>query len=421
MRVWVGIDDTDSPKGMCTTYLAGAVIEEIGKNLGKILGFPRLIRLNPTIPYKTRGNGAVSILLDVDDDKELIEIIDTVIANYAMLDDVNTNPGAVIVNEKVAGELSWFADKAIKGIVRISDVYTILEKHSIPFVKYKKGRGLIGALASATAKLNDWTFELLAYRQKTRFGKKRQFFEDDFYDIDYEFYPLVFDTVDWMNGIVTAVPNSPCPVLFGLRGEDPKILEEAVTKIESEPVDKYFIFITNHATDMHIIDAETNGVQKLENYHSYKVRGKVTKSPYVITGGHVFFEMETKYGKIKCVAFEPTKQFRSIVRMLRAGDEIVVWGSMKRDTINLEKIKIEKLNIFSKENPRCPKCGKRMESAGRGKGFRCRNCKTYSKSKIIEKIERKIDVGYYEVPPSARRHLSMPLIRMKVGKKHVFR
>jgi len=64
MRVWVGIDDTDSRKGMCTTYLAVIAMERIEEEVGKVIGLPRLIRLNPTIPYKTRGNGAVSFLVD---------------------------------------------------------------------------------------------------------------------------------------------------------------------------------------------------------------------------------------------------------------------------------------------------------------------------------------------------------------------
>jgi tRNA(Ile2)-agmatinylcytidine synthase len=59
--------------------------------------------------------------------------------------------------------------------------------------------------------------------------------------------------------------------------------------------------------------------------------------------------------------------------------------------------------------PACPICHKKMDSIGRGKGYRCRNCGT--KSLNYEKIEvpRSLKLAYYEVPGIARRHLSKPI------------
>ena len=57
----VGFDDTDSPKGMCTTFLAYKIVEYLQKQDSEFLDYPRLIRFNPNIPWKTRGNGAVSL------------------------------------------------------------------------------------------------------------------------------------------------------------------------------------------------------------------------------------------------------------------------------------------------------------------------------------------------------------------------
>ena len=63
-----------------------------------------------------------------------------------------------------------------------------------------------------------------------------------------------------------------------------------------------------------------------------------------------------------------------------------------------------------------------MESEGKEKGFRCKRCKTKAKEKVRVEIERDVELGYYEVPPCARRHLSKPLIRMKnQNDRHVFR
>ncbi len=58
--MWVGVDDTDSRDEMCTTYIGLKIAASTKK---QILGYPRLVRLNPNIPYKTRGNGAVCMNL----------------------------------------------------------------------------------------------------------------------------------------------------------------------------------------------------------------------------------------------------------------------------------------------------------------------------------------------------------------------
>ncbi len=121
--------------------------------------------------------------------------------------------------------------------------------------------------------------------------------------------------------------------------------------------------------------------------------------------------MEDGTASIECAAFEPTKGFRSIIRQLRAGDKIIVYGSVKEGTLNLEKIKLTALNQNELRNPLC--CGKHMKSMGRGQGFRCEKCGAKSKEQAIEPIKRNISTGFYEVPPSARRHLSKPLVRFQ--------
>jgi len=395
-------------------------LEKKGANL---IGFPRLIRLNPTIPYKTRGNGAVSFLIESKMEiGEIVDIVNDVVLNYAMLKDENTNPGVVFVeneNDKVMDFLSRFAVKAVKDVVALDEALFTIGKFMLPHLKYNRGRGLIGALASVGLDLYDYTLELLAYRLPERFGTKREYNEGSFFEADKKTYPKTFDTVDWHNKEVVCIPNSPDPVLFGIRGEDIYAIKQAFKIVKTEPIDKYMTFITNQATDMHLI--HYNEVEKPENYRSYILRGKVVDK-YEIQGGHIFFVIQTEFGEIKCAAFEPTKQFRNVIRKLEIGDEVEVYGSMKKDTINLEKINIIKLaEVYVEENPVCPICNKRMESAGKNQGFRCKKCKTRAYEKILRVKKREIEEGFYEVPPRARRHLSKPLVRMDVEKKHVFR
>ncbi len=52
-----------------------------------------------------------------------------------------------------------------------------------------------------------------------------------------------------------------------------------------------------------------------------------------------------------------------------------------------------------------------MASAGAGQGYRCRECGTTAPDKAESPLERDLDIGWYEVPPVARRHLAKPLVR----------
>ena len=423
MRVWIGLDDTDSRRGMCTTYLSTLLMEELSKIGAKTVGFPRLIRLNPTIPYKTRGNGAVSFLIEIDDSdiSEVVDVTREVVENHAELEDENTNPGVVFVRDDsdAMDFLHKYALRVVRDVVSLDTALFVIGKFMLPHLKFKKGLGLIGALASVGLELYDYTIEVLAYRSPDRFGKPREYDEESFFDADFETYPKTWDTVDWTNNTVVAVPNSPDPVLFGIRGDDFYGVMKAFEMVKTEKIDRYMVFITNQGTDMHLI--HESEVKSLKNYRSYIVRGVVCEDPFDIVGGHVFFKINTSFGVVKCSAFEPTKQFRNVIRKLRVGDLVEVYGSMKRNTINVEKINVIKLaEIYVEQNPICPVCGRRMDSAGKGKGFRCKRCKTKSFEKIKVRVERDLDTGFYEVPPCARRHLSKPLIRMIV-KRHVFR
>ena len=74
----IGIDDTDSPDGMCTTYLACHIIDKL-KEVGiEIVGCPRLIRLNPFARFKTRGNGGVAFKILNDDKSDLYPIVECI-------------------------------------------------------------------------------------------------------------------------------------------------------------------------------------------------------------------------------------------------------------------------------------------------------------------------------------------------------
>ena len=71
----IGLDDTDSPRKGCTTYIAALLVEKLEKLITNFIDYPNLIRLNPNVPWKTRGNGAICLRIKYSEryQKEIIE------------------------------------------------------------------------------------------------------------------------------------------------------------------------------------------------------------------------------------------------------------------------------------------------------------------------------------------------------------
>lgn len=407
--LYVGIDDTDSKLGMCTTYLAAVLAERL-EPFG-IHGYPGLIRLNPNIKYKTRGNAALCIVLEHGPADEVERIAVKAVEEYARFDDDNTNPGIVIHDGEVPEDVRAFALRVVRDVVDIPEAMLLAKKHGMRVRRFKNGRGVIGALASIGLELYDHTYELLAYRLPENYDKPRWLDPESVYRMDEATYPDTWDNVDLRNKVIVFSPHTPDPVLYGIRGNSPEVLLKAREMLVTEPVERYRIFITNQGTDMHLIEAN---VADVRNDHSYILRGFVCEGPRAIEGGHVFFNMEQAGASIECAAFEPTKNFREIVKQLIKGDEVRAFGSVKNNTMNLEKLEVVKLaEQHEKVPPKCPACGKSMESVGKDKGYRCRKCGTKQASPVYEKVDRGLEPGLYEVPPSARRHLAKQIIRIK--------
>ncbi len=414
----IGIDDTDSVDGMCTTYLTAILIDKL-KDLGDIRGLPHLIRLNPNIKYKTRGNAALAVEIDTcpDSEEQIMNTVIYLVEDMADMDCENTNPGIIFLDEVVRNdpglrqELEGFMWQAMRDVLSVEDARTLIGQYGIKHRGFKNGRGLIGALAacgSVLCGLPDHTYELIAYRKPWNFGTPREIDRESVFRADMETYPGTWDTVDIENNTIVFAPHSPDPVLFGIRGDDIQSIENAFDIIVSEPAGFTLLYRTNQGTDFHLLDAQI--IDVLEE-RSYKLTGTVVDRPVTIRGGHVFFTLKGS-GSIRCAAFEPTKGFRNIIKELIPGDKVSVYGGIADRTLNLEKIRILKLAAYEMtSNPLCPLCGKRMKSAGIGQGFRCKGCNTKSDEVVRTLVDRGIKPGIYEVPPCARRHISKPLVR----------
>jgi tRNA(Ile2)-agmatinylcytidine synthase len=407
--MFIGVDDTDSERGLCTTYLAAVLMERLSA-LGEIRGLPKLIRLNPCVQFKTRGNAALGFQLETDLPEQARELALRVVMELSDLSGENTNPGLVIADE-ICPEMKEFYRRAATEILAVQEAKEILESREIWHKGLKNGRGLVGALAAIGADSLDYTYELIAYRKRERWGTPRSIDADSVWEADLLTYPRTWDTVDHSNRRIVFAPHSADPVLFGIRGGDTEALEQAFRLIRSEPWERRVLYKTNQGTDAHILMGENR--ELLEN-QSYRLMGTVADMPHAIEGGHLFFSLQRDGATITCSAFEPTKGFRNIVRKLIPGDVVEVYGAVKAGTLNLEKINL--LSLAEQKTslaPLCPACGRRMESSGKDQGYRCRKCRIRGMVRDSRPVPRDLETGFYEVPPSARRHLSKPLVRFK--------
>mgnify|MGYP000630281578 CR=1 FL=1 len=417
----IGLDDTDSEEGMCTTYV-GAVIRDELKEIGiESVDYPHLIRLNPNWKWKTRGNCAVSLILDVKENEipKVKRIALEKVEELAELQIEETTPGvAFYQGEDIPEKLKNFSKKVIQKVATLEEAEKVAEEVGADYEKFREGRGIIGALAAIGHTLKeDYTYELIPYREEQNRGEPRRLDDDSVWKMDKLTYPSTFDNVDPEAGEVSIAPHTPCPILYGIRSESPDDAFEAREIVtEEEPVERMALFKTNQGTDEHL---QSKSIEEIEPYESVIVEGTVLDSPVTIDGGHVFFSIEDQGYEMRCSAFEPTREFRKVIRELVEGDKVKVFGGVKEKeehplTINLEKIEILDLTPVKEEvNPRCGGCGKRMKSAGQEKGYYCEKCGTRLPSGSSEKIEknREIEERLYEVPPRARRHLAKPMVR----------
>jgi tRNA(Ile2)-agmatinylcytidine synthase len=348
--------------------------------------------------------------LNENEQRHLYDVVKKIVEEHARFEDENTNPGFVLLSKKP--EVNLYKN-AVTSIVALETIQSLLQSTGALFEGYKNNRGLIGATAAIAWEPLDRTFELITYRPLNRWGTKRQV---DATTVRYMNTDCTstFDSYDDRNHHNRIVPNSPCPILYGIRGDDVDELLIAKSQVKSEPADSWLFFETNQGTDDHLQRKHISDIQPFESVIS---EGFVVENPYTIQGGHVLFTLRDITGAITCAAYEPTKEFRSVIRQLRIGDIVKVYGGVREHplTINLEKIEVKHLTtlLVKTENPICPICGKHMKSKGTEQGYKCIKCRTTSTQPIIEEKQRNLQLGWYEVPVCARRHLSKPLKRMR--------
>jgi tRNA(Ile2)-agmatinylcytidine synthase len=431
----LAFDDTDSPDGMCTTYLAAVMLDELSDM--DLLGWPRLVRLNPNVPWKTRGNAAVCLPLGHGegrgrpcgrlqrgellwyakgrpaDPEEVLERSAKVIQAHARFECRTTNPGVVASLRRPSQSLYW---RAVREVVSLEAVEDELESCGAFWRGFKGGRGIIGAAAAMSWRPLDKTWEVITYRHPSMVGTPRDIEPESVAEMD-RATKHTFNNYDFENGHVAIAPGSPCPVLFGIRGESPDELLSAKDMIKGELPDKWLMYMTNQGTDDHIAKMR---IRELQPGNSAAVHGMVRTPPKTVPGGHVILRLGDG-DEIDAAFYEQSRDMRDVARGLLPGDEVVVYGSVRSSprSLNAEKLKVVSLAEHERKtaNPFCPKCRKSLGSMGSGQGYRCKVCgaRAPSEAATMERVVRSVSPGWYEPPVSSRRHLHKPLRRMSRG------
>ncbi|MDG6949928.1 MAG: DUF1743 domain-containing protein [Nitrososphaerota archaeon] len=369
MRFLVGIDDTDSSRGYCTTYLAYRIASDLGPEI-RVCAYPRLVRLNPNIPFKTRGNAAVCLTLEGDRPDTVFESISEKVKE---LSDVGggANSGMVFLDDpsKAEGFRSLYQD-ALAAVVSPHRARKLIQGLGGRTLELGNGMGVVGAAASLGFDCHsDHTYELIGYRRRENWGTKRLIDSSSVKKMDTRLFPHTFNSYDYQKRKVLIAPHGPDPVFVGIRGDSPSSVIRGFGMLRyDEPLEGYMVYMSNQHTDAHI-----QRTLDWKVYSSGWVDGAVDQVK-VGEGGHVYITIIDRGLRRSVAAYEPTGDLRRSAKLLSKGDIVRAFGGVRRATVRHPKVlNLEKLEV------KCTTGG--------------------------------LEVGTYISSPRANRHLTKPLIR----------
>ncbi len=373
MRCLVGIDDTDSSRGYCTTYLAYRIATDLAPDV-TVLPYPRLVRLNPNVPFKTRGNAAVCLEFETPDPERALRRLSAKVTELSDVDG-GANTGMVFLEGVDLKHLfrPVYHD-ALSGIVNPHRVRRIISQNNLKTLELGNGMGLVGAAcALAFDESFDHTYELIAYRRRELWGTKRLVDSSSVKEMDQRTWPHTFNSYDYQKRKVLIAPHGPDPVMVGVRGDSPSAVMKGFELIVpgERPVG-HMVYVSNQHTDAHL--GKPLGWKV---FSSGWAKGEVD-SLLVGPGGHVYFRLKSGKEELPCAVYEPTGDLRRIARMLGEGDSVRVYGGVRRSTSSHPKVlNVEKICVLS--------------------------TKGGSKRLLVP--------GTYISSPRANRHLTKPLVR----------
>ena len=385
------MDDTDSLQGGCTTETLFRLIQALPEHV--TVGPTRLVRLWPFAQQRTRGNAAVAVELNTEDEYGLLVFLEHYWKNHILplrgmvqtsqhndREQFPSDPGMV-----------WFSESVSDYTIYREGLRRELSLQNLPSpTKSWGGHGRIGATLAILWPAEELTFEAIAWREPSANGL-RQLDKRAIEHIDQ--MEGTFLCRDDRLGDSLLAPKGVSPVLFGIRAWTKdvamKALEVLLDAPNTEPVIGSFVFETNQATNDHLGNSIVGRVDRVE----------------VLRGGHTVIHASEQ----RFLAFKESGQIATISQQLREGDVVECKGLMAPDqSIHVEFMKIQQLVPY-KHRPACPTCDKSMSSMGKDQGLRCKKCGLKMDDRWIE-TPRLLPVNQWIQPPaSSRRHLAKPL------------
>ncbi len=424
MRLLLGVDSHDSSFAGCTTHFMVFLLKKLSKDYGfklKLKSLPKLVRLNPYIPWKTRGNASVGAEIELEsrvDPEKFYYKVEYYSKRYSSL--TKSSEASILVLEY--DEAHKFKQTLVsvyyKCLTDVLPLNTVLKKlECIPNSMFRAKKGVIGATAAIGFMLEESskvTYELIIYRSIRNICKKRLVDEESVARAE-RCIKTLFNNYDYKKKKAVAIPRGPDPVLIGIRGVDPLDLLKSLSIIKIlEEYKLWCIFETNQHTDAHAIKRR---ISDLRVYQTCLIKGFVASKPRVLRGGHVAIEVADSSGTVNVMIYKPTHPVSVVASKLHPGDEVIILGGVMPSLDHGFVVNTEKLIITNLApsvivlNPKCPRCGSRMKSLGSKGGFKCIKC-SFKVEGAIEKeyilSNRELSPGEYLPPPGRYTHLTKP-------------
>ena len=210
-----------------------------------LIGEPRLVRLNPNVPWKTRGNAALAARFGAGRGRrrQVAEIDSRPVWSYpsgrrlrpslaarwlerawnrvlagSRTGEPGTDPALVAVERPLPASLYW---NAVREVVAVPTVREVLRRHGAFIRTSGSERGIVGASAAIAWPEAHPTWELIAYRAPERWGRARRVDTASVRRARSRYADL-FLCDDPRTRRLLVAPHTPCPILFGLRGTRPR-------------------------------------------------------------------------------------------------------------------------------------------------------------------------------------------------------
>ena len=390
---WLGLDDTDSLKEGCTTYSFHLLLESLPDSV--TIKTPRLVRLWPFAQHRTRGNAALAVELETEDESLLLEHLDYYWHTHLMPLKGNVSSSEHDDRTQYPADpgMVWFSNSQVDQSFYTKAVQAEVRLDEVPKADRSwGGQGRIGATAAIAWHGIKKTWEAIAWRPVIRHGQtERSVCEKTLRLVDA--LPATFLSRDPRKGTGMVAPRGPCPVLFGLRARDEKSARDAAQTLLSaeltEPSIGLRTFATNQASDDHLGEPLQGTIADVE----------------ILNRGHCV--LTTEHGK--WFAFAESDSVKKLAQWLQPGDVVLGMGlSPEFGILHLEKLCVVS-TVPHQQRPLCKECGVRMKSMGRGQGCRCPKCKRriedmWSTTPRIPPYD-----SWVQPPADARRHLARPL------------